>query len=294
MTQKVVLVTGANGQLGSEIRLLANKYPQFAFTFTDIQELDLQNSTAVTDCFRQLKPAYLINCAAYTAVEKAENDIELCYSINSTAVRNLALAAKQQNTIVLHVSTDYVFDGKQVKPYRESDPVCPVSVYGKSKLQGEQALNEIWPSLSVIVRTAWLYSAFGNNFVKTMIRLGREKSELRVVDDQWGSPTYAVDLAEVLMKIIMCAEAGHFTPGIYHYSNEGKCSWFQFAQRIHQLAGITGCTIIPVTTAEYPTAVQRPAYSLLDKSKIRKDYGVNVPLWTESLEACLSRLNNCK
>lgn len=212
MTRKVVLITGANGQLGSEIRLLENQYPQFAFTFTDIQELDLQNSQAVIDCFSRLKPDYLINCAAYTAVDKAESDIELCYSINSAAVRNLALAAKQQNTIVLHVSTDYVFDGKQARPYRENDAVCPVSVYGKSKLQGEQVLNEICPSSSVIVRTAWLYSAFGNNFVKTMIRLGREKSELRVVNDQWGSPTYAADLAKALMKIVLNAEDGHFTP----------------------------------------------------------------------------------
>ncbi|MDD4431082.1 MAG: dTDP-4-dehydrorhamnose reductase [Bacteroidales bacterium] len=294
MIQKSVLVTGANGQLGSEIRLLANQYPQFAFTFTDIQELDLQDSKSIMDCFSQLKPAYLINCAAYTAVDKAENDIDLCYAINSAAVSHLALAAKQHNTTVLHVSTDYVFDGKQSRPYHESDPVCPVSVYGKSKLQGEQALNDICPTSSVIVRTAWLYSAFGNNFVKTMIRLGREKSELRVVSDQWGSPTYAADLAEALIKIILSAEAGHFSPGIYHYSNEGSCSWYEFAQKIHQLAGITSCKIIPVSTAEYPTAAQRPSYSLLDKSKIRGDYGVAVPLWTESLEACLSNFNNCK
>jgi dTDP-4-dehydrorhamnose reductase len=293
MTQKVVLITGANGQLGNEIRLLANRYPQFAFTFTDIQELDLQNSQAVTACFNQLKPVYLINCAAYTAVDKAENDIELCYSINSAAVRNLAVASKQQNTIVLHVSTDYVFDGKQASPYRESDAVCPVSVYGKSKLQGEQVLNEICPSSSVIVRTAWLYSAFGNNFVKTMIRLGREKSELRVVDDQWGSPTYGADLAEALMKIILSSEEGHFTPGTYHFSNEGMCSWYEFAQKIHQMAGITNCKIIPVTSAEYLTAAKRPSYSLLDKSKIRRDYGVAVPLWTDSLKTFLSKFNNC-
>ncbi len=293
MTRKVVLITGANGQLGSEIRLLENQYPQFAFTFTDIQELDLQNSQAVFDCFSRLKPDYLINCAAYTAVDKAESDIELCYSINSAAVRNLALAAKQQNTIVLHVSTDYVFDGKQARPYRENDAVCPVSVYGKSKLQGEQVLNEICPSSSVIVRTAWLYSAFGNNFVKTMIRLGWEKSELRVVNDQWGSPTYGADLAGALMTIVLSAEDGHFIPGIYHFSNEGKCSWYEFAQKIHQLAGITNCKIIPVTTAEYPTAAQRPSFSLLDKSKIRRDYGVAVPLWTDSLKTCLSKFNNC-
>ncbi len=154
-------------------------------------------------------------------------------------------------------------------------------------------LNEICPSSSVIVRTAWLYSAFGNNFVKTMIRLGREKSELRVVNDQWGSPTYGADLAEALMKIVLNAEDGHFTPGIYHFSNEGKCSWYEFAQKIHQLAGITNCKIIPVTTAEYPTAAQRPSFSLLDKSKIRRDYGVAVPLWTDSLETCLSKFNNC-
>ena len=293
MTQKVVLVTGANGQLGNEIRLLANQYPQFAFTFTDIQELDLQDPEAVKTCFSRLKPSYLINCAAYTAVDKAENEVDLCYSVNSAAVRNLALAAKQHNTIVLHVSTDYVFDGKQARPYSEGDPVCPVSIYGKSKLQGEQVLSEICPSLSVVVRTAWLYSAFGNNFVKTMIRLGREKSELKVVSDQWGSPTYAADLAQALMKIIQSAEAGHFYPGIYHYSNEGSCSWYEFAQKIHQLAGITSCKILPVSTAEYPTAAQRPSYSLLYKSKIRRDYGVSVPLWTDSLEACLSKFDNC-
>ena len=289
MTKKAILVTGANGQLGNEMRLLEERFPQFCFYFTDIQELDLQIPEAVMQYFAQIKPSYLVNCAAYTAVDKAESDTDLCFSINSYAVRNLALAAKKFNTTVLHVSTDYVFDGNQATPYKETDPVCPVSVYGKSKLEGEQALIEICPESSVIVRTAWLYSGFGNNFVKTMIRLGREKSELKVVDDQLGSPTYAADLAGALMKIIECSESGHFIPGIYHYSNKGVCSWYEFALKIHQLTGITGCKVLPIPAAEYPAAAKRPAYSLLDKSKIIKNYGVAVPLWTESLEACLQK-----
>jgi dTDP-4-dehydrorhamnose reductase len=287
---KKILVTGANGQLGNEIRLLAKQYTEFDFDFTDINELDLCHPDAVMDYCKNLQPAYIINCAAYTAVDKAEDDKELCYKINRDAVENLAKAASAVGAKILHVSTDYVFDGTHTTPYRESDPVCPVSVYGKSKLAGEEVLQK-YGSEYVIVRTAWLYSTFGNNFVKTMIRLGKERETLNVVSDQIGSPTYAGDLALTLMKIISESECGRFQPGIYHYSNEGVCSWFDFTVKIHQLANITTCKVSPVKTEDYPTKTNRPAYSVLDKLKIKTNYGLTIPHWETSLAACISKLS---
>jgi len=287
---KRILVTGANGQLGNEMRLLARQYPNFTWDFTDIGELDL-SSAEVHDYCQRTMPAYIINCAAYTAVDKAEEEIALCYTVNRDAVENLAKAASAVGARMLHVSTDYVFDGSQHTPYVETDPVCPVSVYGKSKLAGEQVLMADCPE-SVIVRTAWLYSIFGTNFVKTMIRLGKERPTLTVVADQIGTPTYAADLASALVHIILSAEKGHFTPGIYHYSNEGVCSWYDFALKIHQLSGITTCQVIPVETKDYPTKTVRPAYSVLEKTKIKATYGITIPSWETSLAVCISQIHD--
>lgn len=286
---KKILVTGANGQLGNEMRLLANVYRDFDFYFTDIAELDLCNAEAVMEYCQDIRPAYIINCAAYTAVDKAEDDTELCWKVNKDAVTNIAKAAKATNAKVLHVSTDYVFDGTNTTPYIESDKVCPTSAYGQSKLDGELTLQENCPN-SVIVRTAWLYSIYGNNFVKTMIRLGKEKESINVVSDQIGSPTYAADLAAALMKIISSSEKGNFISGVYHYSDEGVCSWYEFTLKIHELAGITTCKVHPIPSKEYPTKATRPAYSVLSKEKIRADYGVTVPQWEESLAACIALL----
>lgn len=286
---KRILITGANGQLGNEMRLLANEYEQFTFDFTDIAELDLCNAEAVMEYCERTKPAYIINCAAYTAVDKAEDEIELCRKVNRDAVENLAKAASKVGAKVLHVSTDYVFDGTNTTPYLETDPVCPVSAYGNTKLEGEQALVDNCKEY-VILRTAWLYSIYGNNFVKTMIRLGKERESLNVVADQVGTPTYARDLADALMDIVNASEKGNFIPGIYHYSNDGVCSWYDFTLKIHELAGITTCTVNPIETKDYPTKATRPAYSVLSKEKIKADYGIHIPTWEESLADCIAKL----
>jgi dTDP-4-dehydrorhamnose reductase len=288
---KRILVTGANGQLGNEMRLLAASHPEFTFDFTDIAELDLCNESAVFEYCTKTKPSYIVNCAAYTAVEKAEDDAELSRKVNRDAVENLAKAAKAVKAKILHVSTDYVFDGTNTVPYEETDPVCPVSVYGKTKLAGEKVLQSICPE-SVIVRTAWLYSTFGNNFVKTMIRLGKNRPTLDVVSDQVGTPTYAGDLASALLQIIEASEKGKFVPGIFHFTNEGICSWYDFALCIHKFAGITTCKVSPVATKDYPAKVKRPAYSVLSKKKIKAVYGIIIPDWETSLVTCISKLND--
>jgi len=287
--KKHILITGANGQLGNEMRLLANEYDQFEFDFTDIAELDLCNAEAVLDYCERTKPSYIVNCAAYTAVDKAEDEIELCRNVNRDAVENLAKAASVVGAKVLHVSTDYVFDGTNTTPYLETDSVCPVSAYGKTKLEGEQVLAANCTDF-VILRTAWLYSIYGNNFVKTMIRLGKERENLNVVADQVGTPTYARDLADALMDIVLASEKGNFIPGIYHFSNEGVCSWFDFTVKIHELAGITTCSVNPIETKDYPTKAARPAYSVLSKEKIKADYDIHIPTWQESLADCIAKL----
>jgi dTDP-4-dehydrorhamnose reductase len=286
---KNTLVTGANGQLGNEIRAIAGQYPDFNFIFTDIAELDLTDKTAVAEFVEEAKIDYLINCAAYTAVDKAEDDVDLCYKINRDAVQNLAEAARGKARII-HVSTDYVFDGTATAPYRETDPTNPQSVYGKSKREGEEVLLSICPE-SIIIRTAWLYSPYGSNFVKTMVRLGKERSDLNVVSDQQGTPTYAADLATAIMDCAAFAEKTNtFSAGIYHYSNAGATTWFDFTKKILQLAGISGCTVHPIPTSDYPTKAQRPMYSVLDKTKIQNTFGVAVPDWEDSLQACLTLL----
>ena len=290
LVEKRILITGANGQLGSEMWALSQMLPSAVFFFTDIDTLDLCDAEAVRDFVRRNGIEYIVNCAAYTAVDKAEEDEGTCYKVNRDAVENLAKAADGIAKII-HVSTDYVFDGTADKPYVESYPVNPQSVYGKSKLAGEQVLLEFCKE-SIIIRTAWLYSSFGNNFVKTMMRLGKERDSLNVVADQVGSPTYARDLAEAILTIIVRSEQKQeFSPGIYHYSNEGVCSWYEFTLKIHELAGITSCRVQPITTAEYPVKAARPAYSVLCKDKIKETFQLEVPAWEDSLRLCVKLLN---
>ena len=281
-----VLVTGSRGQLGDAIRRRIDRLPAYTFTLTDIDELDLCDKKAVLDFVRRGRYAYIINCAAYTAVDRAESDAERCLSINRDAVGHLATAAREVGARIIHISTDYVFDGRATRPYREDDPPSPTSVYGRTKLAGEQILLRELPTDAVILRTAWLYSEVGNNFVKTMLRLGAERPEIRVVNDQLGSPTYAGDLAEAVLHILT---APTFHPGIYHYTNEGTCSWYDFACHILRVAHPT-CTVHPIPTTDYPTPAARPAYSVLDKSRIRTVYGLQIPRWQDSLDRCLQHL----
>ncbi|MFT4168512.1 MAG: dTDP-4-dehydrorhamnose reductase [Dysgonomonas sp.] len=289
---KNVLVTGANGQLGSELRrATADHNDILNFIFTDVAELDITDIQAVDEFVKNNKIRYIINCAAYTAVDKAEDDTELCYKINKDAVRNLGIAAANNQAKVIHVSTDYVFDGTGSRPYTESDQICPKSVYGKSKQEGESALLEACAD-SIIIRTAWLYSIFGNNFVKTMIKLGKERESLNVVADQTGTPTNAADLAKAIVKILDYSEANsHFKAGIYHYSNEGITTWYDFTKAIHHDAGITTCKVNPISTDQYPTRASRPQYSVLDKSKIKAAFGIQIPQWEDSLRVCITELS---
>ncbi|MGL4293919.1 MAG: dTDP-4-dehydrorhamnose reductase [Bacteroidales bacterium] len=280
---KHILVTGSNGQLGSEIRAMSEQFPQLMFYFTDLNDLDICNQEAIR-LFLQDKPLdYIINCAAYTAVDKAETDCVTCSAVNADAPVNLAEAARIKGARMIHVSTDYVYSGNSCRPYRESDPTAPVSVYGITKLEGEKRLFEEC-SEALVLRTSWLYSGFGNNFVKTMMRLGRERDSLGVIFDQVGTPTYARDLASVILRII--AEE-RFQNGIYNFSNEGVCSWYDFALKIHQLAGISGCHVRPLQTEEYPTPAKRPYYSVMDKKKFRDTFEIEIPHWEESLRECV-------
>lgn len=287
--QKNILVTGANGQLGNELRLLSSTYPAYQFFFTDIEELDICDSDAVSDFINTHKIDYILNSAAYTAVERAEEDADRCRRINALAVENLGRAAAAVGAKVFHVSTDYVYGGTHYKPYEESDDTVPCSVYGTTKLEGETLLFKACPA-SVVVRTSWLYSTFGNNFVKTMLRLGREKSELNVIFDQIGSPTYAADLAAVLLKMVTASEAGTFHPGVYNFSNEGVCSWYDFTKAIHRIAGIDGCQVRPIEGSQYPSKVSRPFYSVMNKKKIKTTFGFVIPHWEESLAVCIEKL----
>lgn len=287
---KNVLVTGANGQLGSELkRAVISHEENLNFIFTDVAELDITNLSLVDQFVKDNKIKYIINCAAYTAVDKAEDDVDLCYKINRDAVRNLGIAATNNGAKVVHVSTDYVFDGTNTRPYVETDPVSPKSVYGKSKQEGEAVLMEACPE-SVIIRTAWLYSIYGNNFVKTMIKLGQERDSLNVVADQTGTPTNAADLAKAIVRILDYSEANGFVVGIYHYSNEGVTSWYDFTVQIHKDAGITSCKVSPITTDQYPTRASRPQYSVLDKTKLKDTFNIEIPQWEDSLKICVSEL----
>lgn len=283
-----LLITGSNGQLGQAIRLQSVQHPSFQFHFTDIDVLDITDQEAVMSFMRIHRIGYVLNCAAYTDVNKAESDEETATRVNAGAVRVLGEAAAAVGSRVIHVSTDYVFDGTNCRPYTETDPTCPVSAYGRSKLKGEQLLQQACPD-AVIIRTAWLYSEWGNNFVKTMLRLGKERDELRVVFDQVGTPTYAGDLAATMLTVVEAASNGQYVPGVYHYSDEGVCSWYDFTVKILSLAG-SSCRVVPIETKDYPTPAVRPAYSVLNKAKIKERYKVAVPHWEESLRRMINGL----
>ncbi len=280
-----ILITGSKGQLGNEMQQAAKRYPQFNYIYTDVDELDICDKTSLDSFVKANSVNFIVNCAAYTAVDKAEDDVELCYKINSDAVRNIGEVVTSNSIKVVHVSTDYVFDGTNHIPYRENQEVSPATVYGKSKLAGEQALIESCKE-SVIIRTAWLYSSFGNNFVKTMMKLGTERDSLNVIFDQIGSPTYAADLAEAILKVISSEK---FVPGIYHFSDEGVCSWYDFTKTIHKIAGIS-CNVQPIESKDFPVRTPRPHYSVLNKAKIKSTYGIKIPHWEESLEKCINIL----
>lgn len=284
---KTILVTGSKGQLGNEMQQASGRYPDFQFIFTDVEELDICNPVAIESFVNENKINFIVNCAAYTAVDKAEEDVELCYKINAEAVYNLGKVAVNQNIAVIHISTDYVFDGTNYLPYHEEQPVSPATVYGKSKLEGERLLQEICPA-SVIIRTSWLYSSFGNNFVKTMLKLGKERDSINVVFDQIGTPTYAADLAEAVLQIVSKENP---TAGIYHFSDEGVCSWYDFTKTIHRIARIS-CNVMPIESKDYPARTPRPHYSVLNKSKIKKTFGIQIPHWEESLERCIRILES--
>ena len=279
-----ILITGSYGQLGSEIRTLyTKKAGEHHFIFTDVDTLDICDETAVSDFFAAHKIDLVVNCAAYTAVDKAESDTDKCRQINSLAVRNLMSAAKRHGARIIHISTDYVFDGTAHKPYVETDRIAPQSVYGSTKAEGEAILLDNYADGSIIIRTSWLYSTFGNNFVKTMLRLGKERKELSVVFDQVGSPTNAADLAEAILSIV-CSD--RFEGGVYHYSNEGVCSWYDFAEAIFRLSGYS-TQLHPIRSSEYPTRAERPHYSVLDKARVREAFGITIPHWRTALEECL-------
>lgn len=280
-----ILVTGCNGQLGSEMQLLEKENPQHTFFNTDVEELDITDQDAIEKVVAYNGIDGIVNCAAYTAVDKAEANEELCTRLNAEAPAYLAAAVGRRGGWMIQISTDYVFDGTKHTPYTEDDDTCPNSVYGETKLVGELNVQKLCEN-SMIIRTAWLYSTFGNNFVKTMIRLGKEKPELGVIFDQIGTPTYARDLA---VAIFAAVNKG-IVPGVYHFSNEGVISWYDFTKAIHRIAGINTCHVRPLHTAEYPTPAKRPHYSVLDKTKIKSTFGIEVPYWEESLRECIEKL----
>ncbi|HPE76674.1 MAG TPA: dTDP-4-dehydrorhamnose reductase [Draconibacterium sp.] len=286
-----ILITGAYGQLGSEIKALTEKYKTWQFLFTDADVLDITDENAINIYFRQNQPDFVINCAAYTAVDKAESDAETAEKVNALAPKLLAKYSGITGSKLIHISTDYVFNGESFVPYTEEDKVNPAGVYGKTKLQGEINCFEENPG-SLVIRTSWLYSTFGNNFVKTMLRLAGERDKLNVVFDQVGTPTNAADLAGAILSIIQISEKdnGKFVPGIYHYSNEGVASWYDFAKAIFETTGVK-CEVSPVLSDQFPTPAKRPNYSVLNKSKIKNTFGLTIPYWKESLTICLEKIN---
>lgn len=280
-----VLVTGANGQLGNEMRLMAQN-SSYHYIFTDVEELDITDFNAILQTVKEKEIQIIVNCAAYTNVDKAENDFDIANALNNIAVGRLANVAKAQNATLIHISTDYVFNGNNHIPYTEDDITDPIGVYGKTKLAGEETIKKVECNY-IILRTAWLYSKWGNNFVKTMQKLTLEKDSLSVIFDQIGSPTYAKDLAHAISLIIERNMLNQ--QGIYHYSNEGVCSWFDFAKEICELSG-HNCNITPIHSQEYPSKVTRPHYSVLDKTKFKETFGIPVPYWKDSLKKCINEL----
>jgi len=285
-----ILVTGSKGQLGLELQELAGFY-KYNFFFTDKKSLDITNLKEIKAFISINNINTIINAAAYTAVDKAEEDQTNADKVNHLATKYLAKIAKEQNIKLIHISTDYVFDGKNYKPYSEDDATLPNGVYGATKLAGEKAMQVINPKNSIIIRTSWVYSSFGDNFVKTILRLGKEKEELGVISDQVGTPTYARDLAKAILDIIL--KVNNETVEIYNYSNEGVLSWYDFAKEIMRMAKLD-CSINPIETKEYPTPAKRPHYSLLNKAKIKKEFGITIPYWKDSLNECLKVMGERK
>lgn len=284
-----ILVTGSKGQLGSDMQDISSQYPELIFDFTDIEELDLTDANAVDDYFAKSRFDFCINCAAYTAVDNAEDEALLALKINNEAVGILANACKTYHTKLIHISTDYVFNGTNFKPYNEDDQTSPQSSYGYSKLKGEETINLVNPG-SMIIRTSWLYSSYGHNFVKTMIRLANERNEISVVADQVGTPTYAYDLADAILQIITRFDKSQIK-GIYHFSNEGAISWYDFAVSIMQLIN-SDCEIKAIESKDFPAKAKRPFYSVLSKTKIKSDFNIKIPYWHDSLKIAIQKINN--
>ena len=286
-----ILVTGSAGQLGQSIQSIASDYPEYEFLFADRRELDLNDDVSIKNFFRRKSFDILINCAAYTAVDKSESEPELANRINHLALQKLAVIVEKYHAKLIHISTDYVFSGKQCRPYTETDEVAPHCVYGKTKLQGEQAIQKLLKANAMIIRTSWLYSEFGENFLKTMIKLGHDRNNVNIVFDQIGTPTYAKDLAKAIMRIIQSHNFNQpdFKTSIVHYSNEGVCSWYDFAVTIFELANIQ-CQVTPVESIKYPTPAIRPHFSVLNKAKIKKRFHFSIPHWKDSAKSCLTAL----
>jgi dTDP-4-dehydrorhamnose reductase len=292
MEQIKVLITGAQGQVGNEFRFLSFTHPQFRFLFTDVDVLDITKPKQVLAFFQKHTPQYVVNCAAYTAVDKAETDAKFATKINVNGARNIAKACKAIGATMVHISTDYVYHNSQNTPFKEDDTVSPKGVYAKTKLRGDKAVLK-FNDKSIVIRTSWVYGIYGHNFVKTMLRLGNEKPELGVIFDQIGTATNARDLAKAILHIIADNHNGKVEPehayGIFHYSNEGVMSWFDFTKAIFEIRGI-GCKVNPIETAQYPTPAKRPPFSLLNKGKIKAVYGLEIPYWRDSLVAVLKEL----
>src|SRR5687767_9688272 len=292
-----ILVTGANGQLGKELKDRCSLYPGFEFVFLSKEDFPIHHFELARNFFKTIEPAYCINCAAYTAVDKAEEEKDLAFQVNGEAVGVLAAICKEYQTRFIHISTDYVFDGRSDVPYKEDFPANPLNVYGASKLEGEKQALQLNAD-TIILRTSWVYSPYGNNFVKTMMKLMVEKNEICVVNDQVGSPTYAGDLAETIMSIISNRHPDsnreaidNQTAGVYHFSNDGVISWYEFATAIKNIMG-SECVLQPVSTSEFPTVATRPAFSVMDKTKIQESFGLKLKDWTESLNKCIQKIKN--
>lgn len=286
MSKNTILVTGINGQLGKKVKETFEKHNAYQMVYTDVDELDITSRKAVDEAFETYQPKFVINCAAYTAVDKAEEEKETALKINEKGPLVLAEKCKKYNAFLLHISTDYVFDGETFMPYTENYPTQPVNFYGKTKVLGEEAIQKSYGE-SIIIRTAWLYSEHGTNFVKTMLRLGSERQQLGVIDDQVGTPTYAGDLAEAILAFaINYFSINNFARGIYHFTNEGACSWYDFALKIQEIAE-NNVKVNPIPTTDYPTPAKRPHYSLLSKRKIKDQLHIIIPHWEDSLNKCL-------
>lgn len=293
MAKQIVLISGSNGQLGHALQTLVASNDKYNYIFLTREELNLIDESTIPKIFEQYQPSWFINCAAYTAVDKAENDQETAYTVNGKSVGEIARQCNKHNTRLIHVSTDYVFNGRGSNPYLEDEKTEPVNYYGYTKWIGEKFALENNPGATVIIRTSWVYSYHGNNFVKTMLRLMKDRSEIRVVSDQVGSPTYAFDLAEVILQIVANSDAtkqtSDFQPGIYHFSNKGIISWYDFASAIRDMAELS-CRVQPISTEEYPTPARRPSYSAMNTDKISNTYHVQLKDWKESLKECLKHL----